>query len=46
MRLRHTSRTDPLMEAERRQVSYRLSRYYRDRINEVIDDNGRRISAR
>jgi hypothetical protein len=27
------------MEAERRQVSYRLSRHYRERITDVIEDN-------
>lgn len=36
MRMRHTSRTDPLMEGERKQVSVRISGHYRDRMKEVV----------
>lgn len=37
MRLRHTSRTDPEMEGDRSQVSFRLNSYYRDRLKDVVD---------
>jgi hypothetical protein len=36
MRMRHTSRTDPQMKDGRKQVSYRLSSHYRDRIKDSV----------
>jgi len=38
VRTRHTSRTDPLMQTDRKQVSYRLSSHYRARIKEALGE--------
>lgn len=37
MRSRHTSRTDPSLDGDRKQVSFRLNQIYRDRIDDVLD---------
>lgn len=40
MRPRHTFRTDGRMEGDRKQISVRLSGFYRQRIKEVTGDDG------
>ena len=36
MRMRHTSRTDPQMGGDRKQVSFRLDADHRERMKEVV----------
>lgn len=39
MRMRHIAKTDPLMDGDRKQVSFRLSGHFRQRIKEVRAEN-------
>ena len=39
MRLRHTSRTDPAMASNRRQVSFRLDEDHRKMVDAVVEGN-------
>ena len=39
MRMRHTSRTDPSLDGDRRQVSFRLNADYRQRMADVAESH-------